>query len=1321
MTDFPGFFNALWRSDKWPDPEPFPWQTMLAEGAAGGGWPKAISLPTASGKTACIDAGIFALAATAHPSTPKQMPRRIWFVVDRRIVVDEAFTRAEKIAEKLRKAESGPLKEVADVLRDLAGSSRPPLAVARLRGGAWKDNLWARIPSQPAVICSTVDQIGSSLLFRAYGHSDETASIYAGLAAHDSLILLDEAHCAVPFIQTVRAVARFRGEEWSEQPLNTPFRYCVMSATPPSEVEGNVFPEPAHRAAALDHPRLRERLTARKLARLAPPVKGGNGEFISEAVARAQEYVIDDGRRRVAVMVNRVATAEAIAARLSEEKGDKAHIVLLTGRLRPFDRDVVVSRWEGLLKAGSSEVLEKPIIVVTTQCLEVGADFSFDALVTECASLDALRQRFGRLDRLGELGISAAVILIRERDARDPKDKPDPVYGRAIYETWDWLNEAEQRQPDATVDFGVEALDVRVNALRTSDEDRFSRLLAPASDAPVLLPAHLDLLCQTSPRLAPEPDVALFLHGKDRGAGDVRVVFRTDLTEEDGDAWIETLSVVPPTSPEMLSVPLYRFRRWLAQEGSPDGDSDVEGVAETNEGDAQTARARFLIWRGRERSEFTDEVQRLRRNDIVVMRLTAAGFDGLGQAVDKPFGLGETGLDLAEHALRQARGQAVLRIHHNVLQPWCTYHSVADLMELAIAEPEEEQVEDALNAVLDENAATPFLPHWLKEIITHLCEGMRRGDVRMYPHPAGGLILAGKKGELVPDDEIEDDAFADTDDLRSRSKQSVPWRQHTEDVRVRAEEFAQQCLGINFGATFATAAQAHDLGKLDPRFQLLLRGGNTLGAAVEEPLAKSGEIPDQRRKRREIIADARLPKGFRHEFFSMQVAERFGLTPADDNARDLALHLIASHHGYARPFAPVTPDESVATGSAGDLCLMRAGLDATLSASERRALPPAHRLDSGVADRFWRLTRRYGWWGLAYLEGIFRLADWEASRRPRVKADACPAVKPLPTAGCSEPSYTVAFDALDGANPLAFLASLGALRVLTRALPQHGFRLSWHQRFGAWRPLLWSAMALNESMIASVLGENSLDLSAMFSHELLDASAERGPKNKKGEPSWKDKLLFPIHVFRDFCFAASQSPSACAEFAATWAGETFSVGEDDREVARKTRFDFTAGQQAFISRLRDLKQSCTVTDLQRSLFTGWRYSAAAVSMRWDTQDEKRQYALQAVDPQNTSTNPPIADPGANLLAVEALPLFPLVPDRWASQAGFDRRGKSWRWPIWTHALGLDVVRSLVAIPFADSEEWSASRRREFGVSALFESRIVQPSGRYRCFTPARSL
>jgi CRISPR-associated endonuclease/helicase Cas3 len=179
------------------------------------------------------------------------------------------------------------------------------------------------------------------------------------------------------------------------------------------------------------------------------------------------------------------------------------------------------------------------------------------------------------------------------------------------------------------------------------------------------------------------------------------------------------------------------------------------------------------------------------------------------------------------------------------------------------------------------------------------------------------------------------------------------------------------------------AAHWHDVGKLDERFQLLLHQGDELALySADAPLAKSRSIPASPERRRAIREASGLPGNFRHEMLSVQLAERLASIPDNDDAAALFLHLVASHHGHGRPFAPVCPD---ATPPAVDGT--RAATRIVLNARERADLTPPHRIDSGIPDRFWRLVRRHGWWGLAYLEAVLRLSDWYASEYIRGDAE----------------------------------------------------------------------------------------------------------------------------------------------------------------------------------------------------------------------------------------------------------------------------------------------------------------------------------------------
>lgn len=148
---FAEFFRALWGEDA------FPWQTALARHVLANEWPASIDPPTGAGKTALIDLGLYLLT---FPERKARAPRRIFYVVDRRVIVDEAHERAVEIAEKIQAANSGVLAAIKSRLIELGGHSEQPLQVSVMRGGLPRDVAWARSPAQPAVIVTTVDQLG---------------------------------------------------------------------------------------------------------------------------------------------------------------------------------------------------------------------------------------------------------------------------------------------------------------------------------------------------------------------------------------------------------------------------------------------------------------------------------------------------------------------------------------------------------------------------------------------------------------------------------------------------------------------------------------------------------------------------------------------------------------------------------------------------------------------------------------------------------------------------------------------------------------------------------------------------------------------------------------------------------------------------------------------------------------------------------------------------------------------------------------------------------------------------------------------------------
>ncbi len=234
---------------------------------------------------------------------------------------------------------------------------------------------------------------------------------------------------------------------------------------------------------------------------------------------------------------------------------------------------------------------------------------------------------------------------------------------------------------------------------------------------------------------------------------------------------------------------------------------------------------------------------------------------------------------------------------------------------------------------------------------------------------------------------------------------------HTKAVTANATAIANKLFmeapvtgAPDLGRCLVVAATLHDLGKNRASWQ------RNLGNLTYDPtnpatiFAKSGG-----KMRPRNIAEY-----YRHEFGSLLDAEHHpDFNTLTETEREITLHLVATHHGRARPYFPI---------------------EESFDYSGNIAAPV---VAADTPRRFACLQKHFGRWGLAWLESLLRAADYAASAgiiapsaptladRPPVSVPAARTLnQPFPT-----PTATLA---LNPANPGHYFACCGLFELAAR-------------------------------------------------------------------------------------------------------------------------------------------------------------------------------------------------------------------------------------------------------------------------------------------------
>lgn len=609
----------------------------------------------------------------------------------------------------------------------------------------------------------------------------------------------------------------------------------------------------------------------------------------------------------VLVYLSTVENVEQCAASLRKAVG-KEYVQILTGTLRGHERDALISdsvfaRFQPP-KSRRVEPRSGTVFLVSTSAGEVGIDISADHMVTDLPTFDALAQRLGRLNRYGD-GDSFIDVIAEPLEAK-PLPKGESANGDGSSAEKDAEDGTDSGRSEKEYEWARFATGELLKAL-PDRKDGYSDVSPAALRA---LPPHVRVDAYTPLPQIPAVDELLL------------------------DRWSYTT-----------------IRRALP--GRPPVDDWLHGVAEWEPPRTTVAWRREVAW-------LSDE------------HLGNESIDDF--LADYPLRAREKLTDRTERVTKQLKKIAE-RDEHCALRAWlvrdgqvesykrngqrCLWWRLVDLLEAH--GPKQPLLDNAVVLLSPEAGG-------LNE---GLLDGAVAFDVERAAQEYASYDLGTLKGERHVDEDGDEDVVAPEGMRlvraikRSEGDDENRWWRLFARQRVADDEGSctgpyKQTLGFHLLRTEAWAAAITDrLHVPQPERDAIVRAArwHDLGKArrVWQRSIKNFEYPAR------VYAKGRVQPSalshYRHELGSLHDVEKIaGFAALTAETRDLTLHLIAAHHGRARPFF------------AGDEAIDPEVKDAQVATTVAE-----------VPLRFDRLQRKYGRWGLAWLESILRAADYLAS------------------------------------------------------------------------------------------------------------------------------------------------------------------------------------------------------------------------------------------------------------------------------------------------------------------------------------------------------